>query len=353
MRNIILLLIPFYFLVSCESWLGEQTMPQGRGEPGEIILVMDSTRWAGDIGKELRLTFRELVEGLPRDEPLFDLRHVVPTNFKGILRNARNLVLVIPLNDPNYEGRKMKNLFTPNSLDSLNQNNDIFMINRKNLYATGQQVLFLIHHEDADFREKIINNRNQIRHFFNTLEERRTLEGLYKIREEKTISAKISEDHGFDIRIPFGFRIAENSDKFIWLRMAGQKIDKNIFVAYKDYNDVAAFDDENIIQWRDDICRKYIYGNPDKPDSYLVTEMLIPPTIFEVNFNGKYGKKMLGRWKTNSVSMGGPFVSYTLVDESSNRMYYLEGFLYSPGVDQRELMRELNVILKTFRTSPD
>jgi hypothetical protein len=34
-------------------------------------------------------------------------------------------------------------------------------------------------------------------------------------------------------------------------------------------------------------------------------------------------------------------------------LYYLEGFVYSPGVDQRELMREMNVILKTFRSNPE
>ena len=69
-------------------------MPLGRGESGEIILVIDSTRWAGEIGKELRLTFRETVEGLPREEPLFDLRQVVPTNFKGIQQKQKSHFIV-------------------------------------------------------------------------------------------------------------------------------------------------------------------------------------------------------------------------------------------------------------------
>jgi hypothetical protein len=328
-------------------------MPQGRGEAGEIILVIDSARWAGDIGKELRLTFRELVDGLPRDEPLFDLRQIVPVSFKGILKNAKNLVLVIPVNDNNFEGRKMKNLFTGKSLDSLQQNQDIFMINRRNLFATGQQVLFLIHHNDQNFKDKIVQERKQIRYFFNTLEEKRTLERIYKVREEKMISSKIKTDYGFDLKVPYGYRIAESTENFIWLRQAGQEIDKNLFVSFKKYNDVNSFNDEEIIKWRDEICGEHIYGNPENPESYLLTEMLIPPTFSEVNFNGKYGKKMLGRWKTNNISMGGPFISYTLVDEASNRMYYIEGFIYSPGVEQRELMREMNVILKTFGSDPE
>jgi len=32
-------------------------------------------------------------------------------------------------------------------------------------------------------------------------------------------------------------------------------------------------------------------------------------------------------------------------------IYYIEGFVYSPGREQRELMREVETILKTFKTN--
>jgi hypothetical protein len=353
MKNFLAIFIFVFSVISCESWIGEQSMPQGRGEAGEIILVLDSIRWAGDIGKELRLTFRETVDGLPREEPLFDLRHIVPTNFKGILKNAKNLVLAIPMRDSNPEGRKMQNLFTNKSLDSLLENQDIFLINRKNLFATDQQVLFLIHHDDESFKEEIANQRDQIRYFFNSIEERRAMVNMYKIREEKMIANKIQTDLGFNLRIPYGFRIAESSEDFVWLRMAGQEIDKNLFIAFKNYTDVEAFNDDKIIEWRNEICEEHIYGDPENPQSFLVTELQIPPVVAEVNFNGSYGKNLKGLWKTNNISMGGPFVSYAFVDEKTNRMYYIEGFVYGPGVDQRELMREMNVILKTFKAGSE
>jgi Domain of unknown function (DUF4837) len=60
---------------------------------------------------------------------------------------------------------------------------------------------------------------------------------------------------------------------------------------------------------------------------------------------------MRGLWKTNTSTMGGPFVSYALVDEAAGQFYYIEGFLYSPGKEQRPMMRELETILYTFKTS--
>ena len=51
--------------------------------------------------------------------------------------------------------------------------------------------------------------------------------------------------------------------------------------------------------------------------------------------------------------MGGPFEGIALVDEGTQQFYYVEGFTFSPGKDQREIMRELETIIYTFRTSKE
>jgi hypothetical protein len=48
--------------------------------------------------------------------------------------------------------------------------------------------------------------------------------------------------------------------------------------------------------------------------------------------------------------MGGGFLSYTFVDEALGRLYYVEGFIYCPGKKKRAYIREIEAILKTFRT---
>ena len=353
MRSVYIILLFSIIGFSCDGWLADKSLPKARGESGEIVLVLDSGRWAAEIGTELRQTFRELVDGLPRDEPMFDLRHIVPYDFKGILKQAKNLVLIVPLHDGSTESRRMQNLFTLGSLDSMKLNQKIFIIKKKNLFATGQEVLFLIGHSDDLLRDNIMKNREYIRSFFNQVEERRALIDLYKIKEEKLITNRLSDKFNFELRVPFGFKVAELKEDFVWLRQAGLDIDRNLFVSFKEYNNAADFSDEAIIEWRNTICKKHLYENKDNPNSFILTESQVPPTILEVNFEKKYAKFLKGLWKTNNISMGGPFVSYVLVDEDMNRMYYIEGFLYSPGVDQRELVRELNVILKTFKTKDE
>ncbi len=356
MRNpgVFILLILLAFLSSCDGdFMGEQTKPKGRGEPGEIVLVLDSARWAGDIGSELRKTFRESVDGLPRDEPMFDLRHVNPFQFKGILRHSKNLILVVPLNDSFNESRRMRNFFTQEALDSINRNEEIFLITRENLFATNQQALFIIGHSDQQLLEKIAANREKLRSFFNRIEEKRAYQRLYNVRRERLIMSNLQKKFDFNLQVPFGWKIAMEKDDFVWLRLAGEEIDKNIFISFKPYTAENQFEDEKLIEWRNEITEKYVYGDPEKVNSYVITEPTLPPSISEVNFNGEYAKKLIGRWKTKNITMGGPFISYVFVDQNIDRMYYIDGFVFSPGVEQREIIRELNVILKTFETTSE
>ena len=44
---------------SCSAILDDKSLlPPARGESGEIVLTMDSAKWAGPLGEEIRNTFR-------------------------------------------------------------------------------------------------------------------------------------------------------------------------------------------------------------------------------------------------------------------------------------------------------
>ena len=44
-------------------------------------------------------------------------------------------------------------------------------------------------------------------------------------------------------------------------------------------------------------------------------------------------------------------IRYERVDEKQGMLYYIEGFVYSPDRGQRELLRELETILHTFKVT--
>jgi DNA primase large subunit len=47
--------------------------------------------------------------------------------------------------------------------------------------------------------------------------------------------------------------------------------------------------------------------------------------------------------------MGGPFISYSQVDTKKNLVVVVEGFVYAPKKEKRELIRELEASLMTLQ----
>ena len=92
------LLTTIFFVLSgllfanCSGIIDDKALlPPATGESGEIVLAMDSAKWAGALGEEIRNTFRAPFPGLIQDEPEFNLVHVDPDKLNSVLRNSRNL----------------------------------------------------------------------------------------------------------------------------------------------------------------------------------------------------------------------------------------------------------------------
>jgi len=77
-------------------------------------------------------------------------------------------------------------------------------------------------------------------------------------------------------------------------------------------------------------------------------------TRFGANYNpitvkGKYCAEIRGLWKMVGDMMGGPFVSHARLDEKNQRVVVVEGFVYAPEKNKRNLIRQVEASLYTLR----
>ncbi|MDX1628716.1 MAG: DUF4837 family protein [Fulvivirga sp.] len=328
-------------------------LPKASGSAGEMLVVMDSTQWKGALGDQIRNIFMEEVEGLPREEYMFSLNRVDPKRFNSVLNTVKNLLFVMTLDSKTADSKVVRNYFTKSSIQRIKDNAELFVYTDSDVYARGQEVMYLFGQDDTTLIKNLRANKDRLQNYFNQAENERLKYGLYKAKEVKGISKMLVNEHDCYMRIPFGYKLVVEEPGFIWVRQINDESDKNVFIAYTNYRTESVFKKENLIRLRDSIAHKQLFEDPADPATFLVTETevpYIPVTIRQIDFNGNYAVEMQGLWRTNVHSMGGPFISYALVDEELGRLYYIEGFLYSPGKRQREFMRELEVILSTFRT---
>lgn len=340
------LFVCLFGLYACSSEDKTENLPVARGAVGEIIVVMDSASWRGPVGQELRNIFMSPMPGLPQDEPMYKLKYTNPSALNNLLRNAKNMIFVTTMEGTSLASRQMRSYFTKESLEKIKNDPDLFYHSRKDEFARGQEILHLFGQNDEALLAKLKDNGRRIRGFFDEVERKRLEQTLYA-KEEKGISSSLEKRYGFHIRVPYGYEIAKMEERFVWLRQLGRDEDKSIFITYRDYDEEGLFTTERLLDLRESVAKAHIFDSGDS-SLYVTTQRIAPVDTLVLNFKGHYAVRMKGLWKLSDSSLGGPFSSYTLVDEEKNRLYYIEGFVSSPGKDKINLMREVDVILSTF-----
>jgi len=58
-----------------------------------------------------------------------------------------------------------------------------------------------------------------------------------------------------------------------------------------------------------------------------------------------------GLWEVNGNFMGGPFINYTLVNEKTNKVVTLDGYVYAPNAPKRDLLLQVETIIHSLEFS--
>ena len=102
-----------------------------------------------------------------------------------------------------------------------------------------------------------------------------------------------------------------------------------------------------IIQIRDSIGRIYIHGAV--PKTRMITEPAFSPYFSKTKIFNRETFETKGNWELLHESMNGPFINYAIIDKTNNRILIIEGFCYAPSKQKRDLMFELESIIKSVQ----
>jgi len=256
---------------------------------------------------------------------------------------------VATMDNTSRQGRMMLRNYTPESRSRINQDTSLYIFTKDNEFAKGQQVIHLFGKDEATLIKNLHSHKKAIQYHFHTLEKSRLKEELYG-RQMKGLQKELLDNYQFTMQLPYGYSMAKKDGSFVWIRKLDKQVDKNIFVYYTDYRTQDVFEFDNVLALRDKITSKYMRDVQDA-DIFMERQEIIPATQAEVTFNESYAIQTRALWRLNDYSRGGPFISYTFVDQALNRLYYVEAYVDSPGVDKRKTMNEFEVIFDTFKTA--
>jgi hypothetical protein len=280
--------------------------------------------------------------------------NVHPSSKIELLTQVKNLIFVFTLDENTQGSRNIIKGFTPETIEKIKTDTSFYFYAAKDVYAKGQEVIYLFGDTKENLLHHLEEKGSNLVDFFNKVERERLTKSIFKTKTASGTSGFLRAEQQCEMKLPFGYKLADKTADFIWFRKIESQVDSDIFISWKPYESEYQLLPDSIIDWRNQIAKKYLYEDPENPGTYLVTETEVPsnPIIArQVDFNDQFAMEVRGLWRTNNKSMGGPFVGYSLVDQPRGLLYYIEGFTYSPGKPQREIMRELETILWTFKTS--
>ncbi len=300
--------------------------PTASGRAGELLVIMDPYLWDGRVGNTFKEVFRAPVPMLPQAEPMFNVIYVPTREFSRVFETHRH-IFFIELDE---------SLSSP----SIEFSRDAW---------ARPQLVVRVKAPSQESVIRILNNNAQTFYDRYLAVEYIRLENAYRRMIKHDSHQRVKEMFGIDMAIPEGYFVAVEGEDFIWLRKTAtrEEFDQSVMIWTLDYTDPETdFDIDVIWARRDSITQRYVPGQ--FPGTYMTTyrgDQELRPDFREVSFNDMYAIEARSLWRVEGDFMGGPFVTYTFVDEDTNRLFMIDGWVFAPKYDKRDYMRQVEAII--------
>ncbi len=354
--NTFLLAIISVLLISCDQesmGIKNNSKPKAKGSIGEIVLAIDSTKWAGPVGEELREIFEADLPGMIRSEAMFKVHRVDPRAMTRMLKMYTNLIYVTTFDDKRGGSQVINAQFSKESKEKAAADPSIYSLRMEDEYAQGQEVLYLFGNTEEELISNLRKNKDKLQNLFEVRERGRLEKGLLA-RKNSAAQHDARLNLGIEIMPPVSYQIAKSEKSFLWLRQPTpnqNRPDISIFYYEQDYKNEEQTFPENILKLRDSVASKHIFGDPEDAQSFMTSEKQIPPSFRNMVINDNFTVEIRGTWKTNNLSMGGTYLGYLMIDEKKGKLYYMEGFVFFPNEVHRDALREIQTILLNTNVS--
>lgn len=314
----LLLVLLSVLLFSCQKEKKVE-LKNTSGKINTISIIIDDLMWNGEVGDSVRNKFAAPVLGLPQEEPLFTINQYPVKLMEGFMTDSRNIILIKKADENHFQVKQ----------DMYAKPQNVFCISGK----TTDAILQLIEEKTPEIIGTI--RASEIKEC-----QRLNSSGLHN---PKVLQDKFQ----IKLQVPSSYQYVLQDANFVWLKKEIVSGNTSLLIYQVPLKKLEPQTDlvANIIKNRDSIGSLYIHGK--ELDTNMITEEAYSPYFFKAKLDGELAYEMKGTWVLKNDFMSGPFINYTIIDKTNNRMLVLEGFCYSPSKEKRDLMHELESIIKS------
>ena len=340
-------------LISCNDEVANTyaAKPVAMGRLNDLIVIADDDLWEGMPGDTFRHYFESAYPIMPNPEPIFDIRHFTSKELRGesLRKELRTYVILADLADAESETSKMvrKDIGEERYIKARKDGSFVSTVG-KDKWARGQIVVYLFGKDEKTLANAIKEKFSAIAERVRQHDEEQLLASIYTVKGVNAgASARVKKHYGLDMKVPGDYEIAmdDQEKNILWLRRDDSQASGNIVIQQFDYKNQDQLNKENLIALRDEYGKQFISGPSN--GSYMVTNAVdLPVYDYTYDISGLYTKEIRGIWEMEKEFMGGPFISYAILDKDRGKLIFIDTFIYAPGKEKRDMVQRIEYIIK-------
>lgn len=313
------LIICCFILNSCNQ--KEELIKQSSCAINSLAIAVNDQLWSGEIGDSLRKKFAAPVDGLPQEEPLFTIQQFPIRLFDANKDSNTNLILIKKEEKSSY--RLVQNKYMkPQNLVVISGKSISEILNY--IEINGDTLVTL-------FRETEIKRNQDL------------------IKKSVLNDDKIRKRFKVSLDVPSTFQYVVEKPNFIWLKKEILSGNTSILVYKVPFKTLLKDDNivNNIISMRDIFGSRYIKGKDN--NTSMITEESYAPYFNTTTIDQKRAYETKGTWELKGDYMSGSFINFAIMNRKKREFIVIEGFCYAPSTSKRDLMMELEAIIKSAK----
>ncbi len=276
----------------------------------------------------------------PAPEPYFKVKWAAPAEFETF-QHYKSLVVASLANPADSTGDILirKILGEERVAAAVQGGNPIYVTS--DLLARGQIFMGLSALDAIHAQKELSRLRDWIFDQFEQQLRIRQNHAIYRRREQKKLARQFEEKYEWRLRIQHDYVPIKElpEENFVWLGRGYPY--RWLAVHWVEQADTMSIDPETI--WR---RMEYIADS-------LFADIYLDSLFRSTDLGDQNGHTIFilrGVWGHRTQVGGGPFFTYVFRDNEQNRLYFITGVVFNPGGPKALLIRQQEVIGRTFHT---
>lgn len=324
--------------------------PIAVGSLNQLAVIADAELWNGPIGDSIRFYFGSAFPILPQPESLFDLKHFTPDELIGepVRKELKAYLIVADLAKEASATSQMvrKDIGQEKTARAMREADYSTNVGHDR-WAKDQLLVYLFGSSKENLVDQMVKKFSSIAKVVQNHYEEQIDASVYLGGVNHVIINKIQNDFGFYLKIPSTFEVNLEDDSTLWLIYEGDVAVSNLLIHKRPYTAQSQFSKANIIALHNDLGKKYVSSTLEQ--SYMrVNDVDLPVFTQSIQLGDHYTVESRGIWEMVGDFMGGPYLSYLILDEQKDEVIFLTAFVLAPGERKRNFMLYLEQVLQSF-----